>query len=243
MAAATLFLMVSPSYADIWEFKSPSLHEIQAGYDSGKKYQRYAGVAGKNSANSYPYVFANDLKPGTVLPKVVDAHRLLRAAKKKQVVKVTNLDNKWYLCFPVLQEIAYQNQISCEGLILHLNENWEDDKSNPIGKAQERAEEIAEAIEEELMKETDEVIEMIEEEVIEVIEEEVIEVIEEEIIEEIETWTLEEAIQHYIESEFGDYDNLDEALEESGYGSWDEAFELDSEHGHYTGPQPGDTKE
>ena len=125
-------LAVTPVGATIIQFSNPSLKEIQEGYNSGEKYQRYPGVRRENSCPSSGYLFCDNVKVGTVLPRIVDVSDLYRAAKKKQEVRpVAGLGVRVY--FPVIEEIARQNQVSYEWLVEHLVINArEDDKGDTI---------------------------------------------------------------------------------------------------------------
>ena len=101
---------------------NPSLKEIQEGYNSGKKYQRYQGVKRQYSCPSSGYLFCNNVKVGTVLPKIKNARALYYASREKiEIVPVSSQEGSYYVRYPVLAEIAEQNGVSYTWLARYLD--------------------------------------------------------------------------------------------------------------------------
>ena len=114
----TLMLMTPvAANAGFWDFlKEPSLKDKQLSVDAG-----VGNYEVSDGTNKVEYLFEADLEPGTALPKIKDGRALLREARKTQTVEVAG---PWSFAYPVLVEIAKQNKVSVEWLIVHLNDNW-----------------------------------------------------------------------------------------------------------------------
>ena len=162
----------------IGERTNPSLSELQAGYDSGKKYQHYPGIVRTTEGGGLilpatnNYLFAKDLKPGSVMPTIVDPRALLRAAKKDQVVLVASTDEGPSLCFPVFKELAEQNNSSCSELMGHVAEQAKDDSTlgtalGGVMEVQAQVTKMTEEIIEKMEQETEEAVQEMVEEVVE----------------------------------------------------------------------------
>lgn len=150
-ALVALLLVVTPASATIFSFDSPSLKEIQEGYNSGDKYQRYPGV--KRRENGCPidgFLFCQNVKVGTVLPRIVDTLDLYKAAKKKQEVRTASLVAVT-IHFPIIAEIARQNQVEYEWLLDHLVINaYEDERGDVLRSIQTIADNVVTVTEEQL---------------------------------------------------------------------------------------------
>ena len=179
--AATLLITPASATQNFGMSTVPSLMEIVEGYKEGK-YQRYPGVvreteSGLRIGPSGGYLFADHLKPGTILPRIVDAQALLRAAKMKQTVEVASL-SRVYIKFPVIAEIAEQNKVSYAYLMGYLLDNaYEDERGDTIRSIHDTAVYAAsvanQLIAEQVNEEVAEVVAPVIEEVVEEVEEEV----------------------------------------------------------------------
>ena len=93
-----------------------SLSEIQSIVDMGG-YEHYAGTKRVNFTPKTPWLLGDEIKVGMVAPRVMNINKLLLAASKEQVVRVAGPSD---FCYPVYQEIADQNKVSCDMLMGHL---------------------------------------------------------------------------------------------------------------------------
>ena len=143
---------------------NPSLKEIVEGRKNGK-FEYYPGVVRVNSFGAkvlpgFPYILTSQFKKDAVLPEVKDIQALLRAAKKKQVVKVASTDtSKFQIQFPVFKEIAKQNGISYDELMAHFAE-WAEEGSM-VHDVTATADHLDKMLEEEVNKALDDVVEEI----------------------------------------------------------------------------------
>ena len=103
-----------------------TLSEIQKIVDEGG-FKHYPGLVTKHRVPKAPYVLGANLSVGSVAPVVTDPDRLLRSAHKKQVVKVSGPTS---FCYPIYEELARQNGVSCDIFMDHIEVRWDNDKND-----------------------------------------------------------------------------------------------------------------
>ena len=107
-----------------------TLAEIQEIVDNGG-YKNYPGIVRKYSTPQYPYVLGKHLEVGTVTPRVFNPQALLTAAKMKQEVRVSHARNTMAdYCYPIYEELAAQNGVSCTYFMVHIEDHWDNDKND-----------------------------------------------------------------------------------------------------------------